>query len=138
MAINEFWDNDMTFNYDFGGPNSWSRTWCPDNAKQEAGYYWFEYITQRGFFTEAWAIISKEDKYIFTKDLTLGSTGPDVVALQKYLVKNQLMTMPVGVSYGFFGEITRAGVARYQLKHDISPTAGYFGPKTRAYLNVNQ
>ncbi len=138
MAINEFWENDITFSYDFGGPNSWGRTWCADNTKQEAGYYWFEYITQRGFFTEAWAIISSSDKYNFTKDLTLGSTGPDVVALQKYLVRYGFMTMPSGVSYGFFGEITRAAVARYQQKFVIYPMAGYFGPKTRAHLNSNQ
>lgn len=138
MDLNEFWLSDETFQYDFGGPNSWSRTWCPDNEKQEAGYFWFESGTQKGFWTEAWAILKTSDKYVFTKDLTMGSTGPDVVALQKYLVKVGLMVMPQGVSYGFFGEITRGAVARYQMKYGISPTAGYFGPKTRDHLNNNQ
>jgi len=88
MDLNEFWLNPESFDYDFGGPNSWSRTWCPDNTKQEAGYFWFESDTQKGYWTEAWAIMKGSDKYNFTKDLTLGSTGPDVVALQKYLVGN--------------------------------------------------
>lgn len=134
MNINEYWEAGL----ELGGPNSWSRTWCPDNEKQEAGYYWFEYATQIGYFTEAWAIMAPEDKYVFTKDLTFGSTGPDVVALQKYLVKNGFMVMPKGVSYGYFGSITQRAVASYQLKYDINPVRGYFGPKTRAHLNNNQ
>lgn len=134
MDINEFWNNGS----EMGGPNSWGRTWCADNEKQEPGYYWFMYDTQKNYFTEAWAIMNKSDKYVFNKDLTLGSTGPDVVALQKYLVKNSLMVMPKGVSYGFFGEITRKGVAAYQAKNGITPVAGYFGPKTREHLNNNQ
>lgn len=138
MTINEFWSNEDTFDYDFGGPNSWSRTWCPDNEKQEAGYFWFEYATQVGFFTEAWVIMSQGDKYVFNKDLTLGSTGPDVVALQKYLVKKGMMKMPTGVSYGYFGNITQRAVAFYQTVNGITPTAGYFGPKTRKHLNENQ
>jgi len=134
MTINEYWKEGD----ELGGPNSWSRTWCPDNTKQEAGYYWFKYTTQIGFFTEAWVIMDKEDKYVFNNDLTLGSTGPDVVALQKYLVKSGLMVMPKSASYGFFGEITRAAVSKYQMKNKITPTAGYFGPKTREHLNKNQ
>lgn len=134
MTINEYWEQGEAF----GGPNSWSRTWCPDNTKQEAGYYWFRYITQMGFFTEAWAIMTPEDKYIFNKDLTMGSTGPDVVALQKILVRMKFMFMPPGVSYGFFGSITRTGVSKYQAQNGITPTAGYFGPLTRKHLNANQ
>lgn len=134
MDINEFWKGGL----ELGGPNSWSRTWCPDNEKQEAGYYWFEYYTQQRYFTEAWAIMKPEDKYIFNKDLTIGSTGPDVVALQKYLVRAGLMVMPAGVAHGYFGGITQRGVSAYQTKYSITPTAGYFGPKTRAHLNNNQ
>lgn len=134
MDINEFWKSGK----EFGGPNSWSRTWCPDNKKQEPGYYWFEFKTQIPYFTEAWVILDREDKYIFMKDLTVGSTGPDVVALQKFLVKKELMTMPPGVSYGYFGNITRDAVARYQKLHGIKPTAGYFGPITRKHINENQ
>lgn len=134
MDLNEYWD----YGKKLGGPNSWSRTWCADNNKQEAGYFWFLYDTQKPFFTEAWVIMEKDDKYIFTKDLTIGSTGPDVVALQKYLVKNGFMVMPKGVSYGYFGTITQRAVAAYQAKNGIVPAVGYFGPKTRTYLNDNQ
>lgn len=138
MVINEFWIDRESFEFDFGGPNSWSRTWCPDNEKQEAGYYWFNFGDQKGYWTEAWVIAKPSDKYVFNTDLTLGSTGPDVVALQKYLVKAGLMTMPQGVSYGFFGQITKDAVARYQSKYGIKPSIGYFGPLTRGHLNSIQ
>ncbi len=134
MAISQFWERGAQL----GGPNSWSRTWCPDNDRQEAGYYWFAAETQRPYFTEAWAILDASDRYVFGKDLTLGSTGPDVVALQRHLVKVGLMVLPPDASYGYFGLVTRAAVARYQAQNGIAPVAGYFGPKTRTHLNANQ
>jgi hypothetical protein len=134
MDLSEYWD----YAFELGGPNSWSRTWCPDNAKQEPGYFWFRYNDQVGFFTEAWVIVGADARYVFGKDLTVGSTGPDVVALQKLLVKLGLLEMPAGVPHGFFGERTRAAVARYQAMNKITPVAGYFGPKTRAHVNANQ
>lgn len=134
MDINEFWKGGL----ELGGPNSWSETWCADNTKQKPGYYWFEYATQIPYFTEAWAIMGKSDKYVFSKDLTLGSSGPDVVALQKYLVREGFLVMPNNAAYGFFGRITQRAVAVYQLKFGISPGAGFFGPKTREHLNNNQ
>ena len=79
--INQFWKAGA----EQGGPNSWSRKWCPDNEKQEAGYFWFEYETQKPYFTEAWAIMGPEDRYIFKAYMQVGSSGSDVVALQKRL-----------------------------------------------------
>ena len=132
--LNEFWNAGA----EFGGPNSWSLKWCPDNTKQEPGYFWTEYLTQMPYFTEAWAIMSPTDKYNFTKDLTVGATGPDVVALQKILVRQGFLIIPAGVSYGFFGKLTQDALSKYQYKNGINPAVGYFGPKTRAYINVNQ
>jgi len=65
--------------------------------------------------------------YNFTKDLTVGSKGADVTALQNI----------VGVSpaTGYFGSITKAAVIQYQLAKGITPAAGYVGAKTRAVLN---
>jgi len=134
LCVSDFWEH----GYALGGPNSWSGTWCPDNVKQKAGYYWFWYATQVGYFTEAWVIVEAAARYRFDADLTVGSAGADVVALQKLLVRKGLMAMPPGAAYGYFGERTRAAVARYQGVHGISPAAGYFGSKTRAHLNANQ
>ncbi len=64
--------------------------------------------------------------YTFSSDLTVGSTGDAVTALQNAL--------GVSPATGYFGAITKAAVQSYQTAHGISST-GYFGPLTRASLN---
>ncbi|MFZ2038725.1 MAG: ice-binding family protein [Minisyncoccia bacterium] len=71
----------------------------------------------------------------FNTDLTLGSTGNDVVELQKALVAKGLLVMPAGVSMGYFGNLTRLALINYQLENGITPAVGYFGPLTRTSLN---
>ena len=72
----------------------------------------------------------------FTMNLTVGSTGAEVTALQQMLVAQGHLVMPVGVAYGYFGTLTRAAVASWQAANGISPTAGYFGPISRAKANA--
>lgn len=72
----------------------------------------------------------------FSADLTLGSTGADVTALQQWLVSKGFLTMPAGVAMGHFGPLTQAAVAAYQTSKGISPASGYFGPITRASVNA--
>jgi len=71
----------------------------------------------------------------FARNLTVGSRGTDVVALQTMLVNAGHLVMPAGVAMGYFGPLTRAAVAKWQLSAGISPAAGYFGPISRAYVN---
>jgi len=66
----------------------------------------------------------------FTRDLTIGSTGADVTALQNWL-NNKGYTIAAGAT-GYFGAQTQAALAKYQAAKGISPAAGYFGPITRA------
>lgn len=73
----------------------------------------------------------------FNTTLTVGSTGSAVVALQSFLVSKGLLTMPAGVAMGYFGGLTKAAVAAYQLSKGIQPAAGYFGPITRAAANAD-
>lgn len=70
--------------------------------------------------------------YTYTRDLTLGSTGADVVELQTMLVAKGNLVMPAGVSKGYFGALTKTALAAYQAANGISPAAGYFGSITRA------
>ena len=72
----------------------------------------------------------------FTRSLTIGSTGSDVVALQTWLVAKGYLVMPSGVAMGYFGNLTKAAVAAYQTAKGITPAAGYFGPVTRAAVNA--
>lgn len=69
---------------------------------------------------------------IFTRNLTLGSSGADVVALQTYLESKGSLTIPSGVSKGYFGALTKNALAKYQASVGISPASGYFGPITRS------
>lgn len=76
----------------------------------------------------------------FTRSLTTGSTGSDVKMLQEML--NACADTALAVTAGsagsagyesmYFGNATKAAVAKYQTKYNISPAVGYFGPMTRA------
>jgi hypothetical protein len=65
----------------------------------------------------------------FAKDLTVGSRGADVTALQNLL--------GISPATGYFGALTKAAVIKYQLAQGISPAAGYVGAKTRGVLNAS-
>jgi peptidoglycan hydrolase-like protein with peptidoglycan-binding domain len=65
--------------------------------------------------------------YTFTRNLTIGSTGADVTALQTKL--------GVTPATGYFGAITKAAVVAYQTANGIVPASGYVGPLTLAKLN---
>ena len=70
----------------------------------------------------------------FARNLTIGSTGADVTALQAWLIAKG-MSIPAGAT-GYFGTQTRAALAAYQAANGISPAVGYFGPITRAAVNA--
>lgn len=77
--------------------------------------------------------------YNFTRDLTLGSTGEDVKALQQYLNANGYVVAAsgagsVGNESTYFGSLTQAALAKFQAANGISPAAGYFGPITRSKI----
>jgi peptidoglycan hydrolase-like protein with peptidoglycan-binding domain len=71
-----------------------------------------------------------------TANLTIGSKGDEVTALQMYLEDEDLLVMPVGVDYGYFGPLTKSAVVAWQAANGVSPTSGYFGPISRAALDA--
>ncbi|MEK7063188.1 MAG: peptidoglycan-binding domain-containing protein, partial [Patescibacteria group bacterium] len=66
----------------------------------------------------------------FTRDLTLGATGADVTALQNALIAAGY-GIPAGAT-GYFGAQTQAAVMKWQAAAGVTPSVGYFGPKSRA------
>lgn len=70
----------------------------------------------------------------FTRDLTNGSSGADVTALQNWLIKNGF-AISAGAT-GYFGPQTVAALAKYQASAGIVPASGYFGAITRAKVNA--
>jgi len=71
---------------------------------------------------------------MFSVNLTVGSRGADVSALQAWLIAGGY-SIPAGAT-GYFGGQTKAAVAAYQAAKGISPAVGYFGPLTRASVNA--
>lgn len=72
------------------------------------------------------------------RDLTLGSKGADVTALQKMLVAQdtgaKAKALAKNGTTSYFGALTKAALAEYQKFLKITPATGYFGPVTRAAL----
>ncbi len=69
----------------------------------------------------------------FTKDLTIGSTGSEVTALQNALKTGGYMTAN---ATGYFGSLTQTAVIAWQKAAGVTPAAGYFGAKSRAAFNL--
>lgn len=72
--------------------------------------------------------------------LTPGSKGNDVTALQNFLKAQGADIYPEGMVTGFYGNLTKAAVAKFQMKYGIvtsasDPGYGNVGPKTRAKIN---
>jgi peptidoglycan hydrolase-like protein with peptidoglycan-binding domain len=74
--------------------------------------------------------------YAFTNNMTIGSSGPEVIELQNILIDEKFLILPIGISKGYFGNMTAEALRKYQIAHDISPASGYFGPITRMYVNT--
>lgn len=74
---------------------------------------------------------AEQNLYIGITDST--SNGR-VTYLQNFLVEKGLLVIPVGVSTGYFGPLTRAALSKFQAQNGISPAVGYFGPITRGFI----
>ncbi|MBI2120350.1 MAG: DUF3494 domain-containing protein [Parcubacteria group bacterium] len=75
----------------------------------------------------------------FSQDLFFGTKGDDVAALQLFLISRHSgqstdALASVGAT-GNFGLLTKQALMEFQKAVDIMPASGYFGPKTRNYIN---
>lgn len=67
----------------------------------------------------------------YTRSISLGFEGADVIELQTFLESKGFLVMPKGVAKGYFGQITKKALASYQKSVGLPPV-GLFGPQTRA------
>ena len=78
---------------------------------------------------------------VFKANLTVGSLGSEVKALQQFLnshgytIANSGAGSP-GKETTKFGGLTKAALIKYQKAKGITPAVGYFGSKTRAAVNA--
>lgn len=95
----------------------------------------------RGQATTGTAAPSSACPYTWSRNLTAGSTGDDVMKLQKFLNSDAATQVAAsgagspGNETSSFGPATKAAVVKFQTKNDISPAAGYFGALSRAKAN---
>ncbi|OHA36248.1 MAG: hypothetical protein A3H57_01065 [Candidatus Taylorbacteria bacterium RIFCSPLOWO2_02_FULL_43_11] len=75
------------------------------------------------------------NRIIFTRTLSVGSSGLDVAALQTFLESKQYLKMPPGVAKGYFGAITKVALMKYQKDAGFEQV-GILGPKTRAKIEA--
>jgi hypothetical protein len=88
--------------------------------------------------------------YTWTRDLSIGSTGGDVMKLQQFLNADADTRIAasgvgsVGMETEYYGALTAAAVSKMQVKYRadilspanlVNPT-GYFGPSSRAKANA--
>jgi len=75
---------------------------------------------------------------LFRRGLELGMSGDDVLSLQKLLVSKAFgpaaKALGAAGPHGYFGTLTRKALIEFQKANKISPSSGYFGPKTRAIM----
>ena len=77
---------------------------------------------------------------VWARDLTVGATGADVMALQKFLNMSAATQVAAtgagspGMETSTFGPATRAAVIKFQTANAITPAAGYVGPVTRTAI----
>lgn len=70
----------------------------------------------------------------FSSDLRIGARGDTVVLLQTFLEGKGFLQIPIGISKGYFGPLTRLALSAYQQSVGL-PATGFFGPQTRALIN---
>jgi peptidoglycan hydrolase-like protein with peptidoglycan-binding domain len=90
-----------------------------------------------GIAAFAFAAVAAAATTTFSTNLTVGSKGPDVSALQTWLISNGFHIAAIesgATTPGYFGSQTQAAVKLYQTSKGI-PSTGFVGPLTRAALN---
>ncbi len=96
-----------------------------------------KFLIASGIATLAFAAVAMAQGYSFSTNLTVGSTGADVTALQTYLIGagyNIPAIASGAAAKGYFGSQTQAAVKLFQAAKGV-PNTGFVGPLTRGVLN---
>jgi len=72
--------------------------------------------------------------FTFTRNLTLGTQGSDVAALQQFLVTNGFLK--VSTSTNYFGSLTKTALSAWQASVGIYPSSGFLGPLSIKKINA--
>lgn len=78
--------------------------------------------------------LSAQTSFAVNANLQLGSSGANVISLQKFLETKGFLTLPSGTTEGYFGSLTKQALIAYQASVNL-PATGYCGPMTRTLIN---
>jgi len=81
--------------------------------------------------------IPAQTSFVINVNLQLGSSGANVINLQKFLAAKGFLTLPSGTAAGYFGSLTKQSLIAYQTSVGL-PATGYCGAMTRAVINSPQ
>lgn len=108
------------------------------NIWSDDGDLKYEYKTQQPYVTEAYIVFTEPVKFShqFKIPIHKGDNSPEVTALQRVLIQLGFLTMPQGVAYGFYGNLTVQAVKKFQQSKGITSGDGtVVGPLTIHALN---
>ncbi len=74
------------------------------------------------------------DAYNYARDLQMGSSGEDVIYLQTFLESQGVLIMSAGLKKGYFGDLTKKALKKYQTQMGL-PSTGTFDGNTRLLFN---
>ncbi len=82
-------------------------------------------------------VAQAQSSYTFARDLVAGSRGGDVRSLQQFLNSQGARVSASGPGSpgnetAYFGKATKAALIAWQTTNGVTPSIGYFGPKSRA------
>ena len=63
----------------------------------------------------------------------MGMRGEEVKKLQLVLIEQGFLASGLGT--GYFGQLTKSAVVKFQMKHGL-PGTGFFGPMSRGVMNT--
>ncbi len=78
---------------------------------------------------------------VFTRALSKGMSGSDILNLQKFLIDQHTGTSSINLAKNgaskYFGSLTKSALVEFQISKNILPATGTFGPRTRDFLITN-
>lgn len=98
-----------------------------------------KFLIASGVAVLAFATVAAAQSVVFTSNLTVGSTGSQVVDLQTFLLGKGYVIPALSdgsAQKGYFGSQTKTAVMKYQADNGV-PNTGFVGPLTKAKLNAN-
>lgn len=123
--------------------NHWSKDWADNGRAWEYLDEWLPYITEIRVVVASVPVVDSF-KYNFTRTLSYGMKGADVVALQHVLKLENVYPKDLAFT-GYFGDKTKAGVKLLQEKYKadiltpvgLSQGTGNVGSSTLKWLQKN-